>query len=142
MHPQKLTLLRLQKEEASLEREPIPNAYVTREGLLKFHFCLHGLEGPYEGGFYHGMFELHHNYPFNAPKLFFYTPNGRFDLNMAICTSFTNYHQETWSSAWNVRSLILATISFMYSEEPSYGCRRDSESRRKDYARNSLSHNL
>ena len=116
MQAQKLTLMRLQKEEAGLTRESLPNAIVVRDGLLNFHFCLYNLEGHYAEGFYHGVLELHENYPFMAPKLIFFTPNGRFDINMTICTSFTNYHQESWTSAWNVRTLILATISFMYSE--------------------------
>lgn len=142
MQVKKLTLQRLMKEEAALEREPIPNALVTRKGVLNFHFCLHDLEGPYAGGFYHGLLELHENYPFAAPKLIFYTPSGRFDVNLPICTSFTNYHQESWTSAWNVRTLILATISFMYSEEPSYGCRQDSNETRVRYAKSSLEFNL
>jgi hypothetical protein len=48
--------MRLQKEEASLNREPIPNALVTRDGHLNFYFLLHDLDGPYEGGLYHGLF--------------------------------------------------------------------------------------
>jgi len=71
-----------------------------------------------------------------------YTPNGRYEVNMAICTSFTNYHQESWTSAWNVRSLIQATISFMHSNEPSYGCKSDPSDMRKKNARDSLSWNM
>ena len=61
---------------------------------------------------------------------------------MPVCTSFTNYHQESWTSAWNVRTLILATISFMYSEEPSYGCMTLSKEQREKFARHSLEHNM
>ena len=93
MQAKKLTMARLLKEEASLEKEPLSNALVTRKDFLNFHFCLYNLEGPYSGGFYHGRLELHENYPFAAPKLIFYTPSGRFDTNLPICTSFTNYHQ-------------------------------------------------
>ena len=125
-----------------LEKDPLANALVAREGHLNFHFCLYNLEGIYTGGYYHGLLELHENYPFAAPKLHFYTPTGRFETNMPICTSFTNYHPETWTSAWNVRSLILGTISFMYSEEGSYGCRHDSKDLRKKYASESLAFNM
>ena len=48
--------MRLMREEKSLDNEPIPNAIVTRDGLLNFHFCLYDLEGPYKGGLYHGLF--------------------------------------------------------------------------------------
>lgn len=56
---QKLTLLRLEKEAAELERKPIENAHVKRVKTLDFHFCLYGLEDPYTGGYYHGVLELH-----------------------------------------------------------------------------------
>ena len=137
-----IKLRRLEKEEQQLINDPIANALVKREGVLNFHFVIYNLEGEYKGGFYHGLLELHENYPFAAPKLIFYTPSGRFDVNLPICTSFTNYHQESWTSAWNVRTLILATISFMYSEEPSYGCRQDSNETRVRYAKSSLEFNL
>jgi ubiquitin-conjugating enzyme E2 J2 len=139
---QKLTMLRLQKETADLAKTPLENAIVERVGNLNFHFCLHSLHPPYAGGLYHGLLELHENYPLRAPKLYFFTPSGRFEVNTPICTSFTHFHQETWTSAWNVRTLILATISFMYAEEPSYGCRSDSEIVRRTLALQSRSYNL
>lgn len=55
MHSKKLTLQRLQKEHISLEKEPPANAIVVRKDILNFHFCLYNLEGPYQGGFYHGV---------------------------------------------------------------------------------------
>ena len=54
----KLVLLRLQKEESKLSAEPIEQAWVAREGVLNFHFCIHSLDGAYEGGFYHGVLQL------------------------------------------------------------------------------------
>lgn len=59
MQVKKLTLQRLLKEEAAIEREPIPNALVAREDILKFYFCLYNLEGHYSQGFYFGLLELH-----------------------------------------------------------------------------------
>jgi hypothetical protein len=40
---QRLTLLRLEKEAADLERNHIEQALVRRVGTLHFHFCLYGL---------------------------------------------------------------------------------------------------
>lgn len=137
-----IKLRRLEKEEQQLINDPIANALVKREGVLNFHFVIYNLEGEYKGGFYHGLLELHENYPFAAPKLYFYTPSGRFELNMPICTSFTNYHQESWTSAWNVRSLLLGTISFMTSNEASYGCKNDTQEERQRLAAASLQFNL
>jgi ubiquitin-conjugating enzyme E2 J1 len=74
----KLILLRLSKEEAKLSAEPVEQAWVAREGVLNFHFCIHSLDGSYEGGFYHGVLQLSEDYPFSPPQLLFYTPSGRF----------------------------------------------------------------
>jgi ubiquitin-conjugating enzyme E2 J2 len=89
---------------------------VRRKGALNFHFCLFGLDGDYSGGYYHGILELPEDYPFSPPKLKFFTPSGRFEVDTPICTTFTNFHKETWSTAWNVETMVLATISFMQSE--------------------------
>jgi hypothetical protein len=51
----KLVILRLQKEEKRLHDEPLDQAWVAREGLLNFHFCIYGLDSSYSGGFYHGV---------------------------------------------------------------------------------------
>ena len=50
-----LTLARLSKEEKSLKNDPLPNALVSRKGVLDFHFCLYNLQSPYAGGYYHGV---------------------------------------------------------------------------------------
>lgn len=60
------------------------------------------MKGDYEGGYYHGVLELPENYPFAPPNLKFFTPSGRFSTDVLICTSFTSYHKETWSTAWTV----------------------------------------
>jgi ubiquitin-conjugating enzyme E2 J2 len=114
---------------------------VAREGVLNFHFCIYGLDGAYAGGFYHGLLQLSEEYPFAPPKLLFFTPSGRFEVNKPICTSFTNYHKETWASTWNVRTMVLATISFMNSEEPGAGYLGNSYLSRKQYARESMEFN-
>lgn len=36
---------------------------------------------------------LPEDYPFSPPKLRFFTPNGRFETNKDICTTFTNFHK-------------------------------------------------
>lgn len=100
------------------------------------------MDAPYQNGFYFGLLKLHENYPFAAPQLFFYTPNGRFEIDTAICASFTSHHQESWTSAWNVRSLLIAIVSFMNSEEATFGCRKDSFSIRSVLAKKSMLSNI
>ena len=56
------------------------------------------------------------------PQLLMFTPNGRFQPNKPICTSFSNYHPETWNPLWGVESIVIGFISFMLSEEFTAGC--------------------
>jgi len=55
------------------------------------------------------------------PSIKVITPNGRFGENKLICTSFTNYHPETWQYTWNIEKMLLAMVSFMNDPEPSTG---------------------
>lgn len=137
-----LTYTRLQKEENKLLKDPIKNAIVRRKGTYDFHFLLHGLDGDYSGGYYHGALELPTDYPFSPPKLKFFTPSGRFEVNTNICTTFTNFHKETWSTAWNVETMVIGTLSFMQSEEGALGTRSDGPAERRRLAKQSLAFNL
>lgn len=51
----KLRTTRLNKEEFSLEKEPIENAFVKRKDELKFYFCLYKLEDDFTNGIYFGL---------------------------------------------------------------------------------------
>ena len=61
-----------------MKKEPISQVLISRTEPFTFHFCLFGLEQDFEGGFYHGLLELAHDYPFSPPKIKFITENGRF----------------------------------------------------------------
>lgn len=138
----RITEMRLQKEAVALEKEPIPNVLVHREDLLNFHFCFYGLEEEYAQGFYHGVLELPEDYPFSPPKIKLLTNSGRFEAGKSICTTFTHYHKETWSSTWNIRNILTAMISFMYSQERGIGGVFESSARRRQLAAKSLADNL
>jgi ubiquitin-conjugating enzyme E2 J2 len=100
------------------------------------------LEEDFADGYYHGVLELPEDYPFSPPKIRFFTQNGRFEVGKSICTTFTHYHKETWSSSWNIRTIITALISFMYANEKGIGGIFDSLTRRKNLAKKSLSNNI
>lgn len=100
------------------------------------------MQEDFEGGLYHGVIELPEDYPFAPPKIKFLTQNGRFQVDKPICTTFTNYHKETWSSAWSIRTIITGLVSFMYTNERGIAALFDSSSRRKSLAQKSLANNL
>jgi ubiquitin-conjugating enzyme E2 J2 len=111
---------------------------VKRDEPLSFHFVFYNLEEEYKQGFYHGVLELPEDYPFSPPKIKFLTNNGRFQVDKSICTTFTHYHKETWSSSWNIRTILTAMISFMYSDEKGIGGVFETSSKRKQLAAKSL----
>lgn len=85
--------IRLMKEEQQLLKDPIQLAVVRRRGHSEFHFCLFGLDGDYQGGYYHGVLVLPEDYPFAPPQLKFFTPSGYFEVDTRVCTTFTDYHR-------------------------------------------------
>ena len=56
--------------------------------ILKINEFLLGEIGTvYEGGLYHGLVRLDHEYPAKAPSICLLTPNGRWEVGKAICLS-------------------------------------------------------
>ena len=55
------------------------------------------------------------------------TPNGRFQPNQRICTSFSDYHPELWDPSWNVETIVLGLISFWLSPENTAGAIKTSD---------------
>ena len=45
--------------------------------------------------------------------LFFWQPNGRFEVKKKICLSISAFHPEEWQPAWGVRLILEALTSFM-----------------------------
>uniref|UniRef100_A0A7S2C5H6 UBC core domain-containing protein n=1 Tax=Octactis speculum TaxID=3111310 RepID=A0A7S2C5H6_9STRA len=58
------------------------------------------------------------------PSIMMYTPSGRFETNMRICLSMSDFHPESWKPSWNVGTILTGLLSFMTSEESSTGTLR------------------
>ena len=140
-----LAITRLQKEYKKLKEKPIDRIFAMPENknIFQWHFILYNLENDYEGGFYHGLINFPKEYPTKPPSIEFLTPNGRFETNTKVCLSFTNYHPETWSVAWNIESMLVGLLSFMYTNENTAGSIFfGSSSKRKNFAKESYNFNL
>ena len=46
------------------------------------------------------------------------TPTGRFKTDTRLCLSMSDYHPETWSSSWQIRTVVLGLLSFMFVGVP------------------------
>jgi ubiquitin-conjugating enzyme E2 J1 len=103
---------RLSKELAEIEADiaDLPfKIHPLDDNFLIWHFTIAGPEdSEYAGGEFHGKIIFPSDYPFAPPSVYFLTPNGRFDVNIKVCLSFTGYHPEMWQPAWGVRTMLLA----------------------------------
>ena len=122
----RLCLKRLNKEISMYQKEnfSFPNLILRpkESDLLTWFFIVHDLqETPFEGGIYFGKILLDEQYPLKPPNFIFITPNGRFETNKKICTTFSAYHQETYTSTWNIMSMMEGMISFMTDKNPDKG---------------------
>jgi len=145
----KLTTKRLQKEIQlySQENFQFPNLFLryNDQNLFEWYFLVHGLiDTPFEKGIYFGKVMLPKEYPLKAPDFIFITPNGRFEINKKICTTFSAFHQETYTSTWNILSMMEGLISFMTDKnpEPGIGSIETSLEEKQSLASQSLQWNL
>ena len=75
----------------------------------------------YEGGIYHGKLTFPKEYPLKPPGIVMLTPSGRFEVNKKICMSYSDFHPELWNPLWGVATIVIGTISFMMTEDITYG---------------------
>jgi ubiquitin-protein ligase len=117
---------RLNKEISMYKKEnfSFPNLILryNDDDILTWYFIVHDLQDTaFQGGVYFGKIMLHHEYPLKPPNFIFLTPNGRFETNKKICTTFSAYHQETYTSTWNILTMMEGMISFMTDINPEKG---------------------
>lgn len=62
------------------------------------------------------------------PGIKMITPSGRFEPMARICLSISDYHPETWNPIWKIETIMTALVSFMNSDEKTYGCIETSDS--------------
>jgi ubiquitin-conjugating enzyme E2 J2 len=135
---------RLNSEYKIIRKSTVSNIIVRPdiENALEWYFIFHSMDKPYDGGVYFGKLKFTANYPFEAPTIEFITPSGRFTPNMKICTSFSHFHPETWSTSWTIESMLIGLLSFMYEESAeSIGGIIATTKVRQEYAKISLEYN-
>ncbi|KAJ2376330.1 Ubiquitin-conjugating enzyme E2 6, partial [Coemansia sp. RSA 2607] len=107
---------RLNKEYLAIQANPPPfiTAKPLESNILEWHYVLRGPpDTPYEGGEYHGRLRFPSEYPYKPPAIQMITPSGRFQTNIDICMSMSNYHPNTWNPAWSVATILNGLLSFM-----------------------------
>jgi ubiquitin-protein ligase/uncharacterized RmlC-like cupin family protein len=142
--------VRLKKEYRYLVKNPIENfkIYVLPANILKWYYCIYDLDDHrYRGGQYYGLIKMSRDYPYEAPKFYMYTPNGRFLEKSKICTSNSNYHQkDLWLYSWTMNAIFRGFLSLFLEDIPSgqqipYNHMRTSIKERQQFAKNSINYN-
>jgi ubiquitin-protein ligase len=144
----RLCLKRLNKEISMYQKEnfSFPNLILRYkdDDILTWYFLIHSLDDtPFKGGVYFGKVLLDNEYPLKPPNFIFITPNGRFETNKKVCTTFSAFHQETYTSIWNVLTMMEGMISFMTDTNTNggVGSIKTSDEEKRSLANNSLSWN-
>lgn len=87
----------------------------------KVFILVKGPEGSlYEDGEYVIELECKHDYPFSPPSIKVLTPSGRFVTGEKICTSFSDFHPNTWSPAINFNIIATSIVSFMLDKDSTH----------------------
>lgn len=110
-----------------IQKDEIPNIYfkINEDDIQYGYACIIGPENtPYQYGYY--LFEFHftENYPYEPPKVKYFTNDGvtRFNPNFyrsgKVCLSILNtWEGEKWSSCQSLRSVLL-TLQMTMNEKP------------------------
>lgn len=145
----KLFLKRISKEILMYKNDEFkfPNLILryNENDLLKWYFIVYDLKDTeFENGIYFGKILLPSEYPLKPPDFIFITPNGRFQTEKKICTTFSAYHQETYTSTWNILTMMEGMISFMTDKNPDIGLGsiETTIDDKHQFAKDSLSWNL
>mmetsp|Transcript_18079 Transcript_18079/g.39727 ORF Transcript_18079/g.39727 Transcript_18079/m.39727 type:complete len:256 (-) Transcript_18079:47-814(-) len=120
----KQAISRLRKELKSISADPPPHIHVacSDANILNWSYLLEGpAETPYEGGWYWGRLKIPGEYPFGPPSIIMVTPSGRFETNIRLCLSMSDYHPESWNPAWSLSTVLKGLLSFMCEESPTAG---------------------
>ncbi|ORX67465.1 UBC-like protein [Linderina pennispora] len=135
---------RLTKEYKMIQKSPpeFITAKPLEKNVLEWHYIISGPpDTPFEGGEYHGRLIFPKEYPFAPPAIQMITPNGRFQVNMDICTSYSNYHKNTWNPAWSVATIITGLLSLMTDDEKTTGAIETTDAEKRIFAKNSREFN-
>eukprot|EP00301_Raphidiophrys_heterophryoidea_P026544 c9192_g1_i1.p1 GENE.c9192_g1_i1~~c9192_g1_i1.p1 ORF type:complete len:156 (+),score=6.96 c9192_g1_i1:1-468(+) len=96
-------VIRLKKELKNLKTESVPGIYSLplTSNILEWHYAIVGpSDSPFCGGVYHGKIKFPNDYPFKAPSIMMFTPNGRFIPETRICMSMSDCECPNWFIAY------------------------------------------
>ena|SRR3989338_3278080 len=119
---------RLAIDLRNLQKDPADNctAKPSVDNVLVWNYVIFDMDDDrFRGGQYWGELTFPPEYPMKPPSIKMMTPNGRFKTNERLCLSISDFHPESWSPSWSVRSILLGITSFMADNVETYGSIKD-----------------
>lgn len=113
---------RFNNELKKINNEPLGyiTAYPKPDDPFTWYILVVGQKGTdYEGGHFIGVIQHGRSYPDTPPSYTMLTPNGRFEVNKKICTSNSSFHPESWSSSWNIITILIGFYSIWIDDRDS-----------------------
>eukprot|EP00038_Savillea_parva_P002278 m.112506 g.112506 ORF g.112506 m.112506 type:complete len:1344 (+) comp10785_c0_seq1:262-4293(+) len=116
---------------------------IDGDNLTEWHFLIKGgMDTVYTGGLYWGKMTFPEDYPVRPPAVYFFTPNGRYEVGTRLCLhGISDFHSEDWNPAISIVSLLRSVRHSMRDESVGIGSITESDERRAAYARQSLAWN-
>lgn len=103
------------KEYQNSEKKTFKLSYREND-LGVIYAVLDTLDGDYYGGQYILRIKLPDNYPYSPPVIACVTPNGRLQLDVNVCLSFSHFHPESWSPLITIEKMIYSILSVFYDK--------------------------
>lgn len=131
--------IRLLKKEPHEFIEVVPD----QADMLTWYFLIKApKDTDYEGGLYIGKLLYPLAYPDKPPDYMMLTPSGRYLTEQKICLSNSSYHENEWTSMWNISATLTAFLSIMMDDvEHGISHIRRSKEERKKLAVQSVEYN-
>jgi ubiquitin-protein ligase len=133
-------------EQKLLKNEPMHyiTSYPDEESPLTWYFIIKGqIDTEYQNGEYIGKIVHSPKYPAEPPDYYMLTPNGRFEVNKKICLSNSSYHKGEWTSAWNIKTILIAFYSiFLDDKDTGISHIKKTAAERKVFADSSIEYNI
>ncbi|KAJ1447912.1 ubiquitin-conjugating enzyme/RWD-like protein [Pelagophyceae sp. CCMP2097] len=141
---QRKAAYRLRKELQALSKdrpEFIWAAHKESNVLLWSFLLAPPSDTVFGGGWYWGRLSFPAEYPFAPPSISLVTPSGRFQSDVRICMSMSDYHPESWNPGWSVSTILKGVLSFMLGDEVTTGACEATDAQRRAFAAKSAAFN-
>eukprot|EP00035_Acanthoeca_spectabilis_P004434 m.103437 g.103437 ORF g.103437 m.103437 type:complete len:112 (+) comp12572_c0_seq7:167-502(+) len=90
------------------EEDPSIQVCIDGDSLAEWHFIITGsVDTVYTGGLYWGKMVFPEEYPVRPPAVYFFTPNGRYDIDTRLCLhGISDFHSEDWNPGLSCSSYL------------------------------------